>query len=103
MPYHVDVAPLPAGAYTVELRHRYAPSHGTPLARFPLTITPGFGRLRDGHFDLQVTWRTVAGQEGTGELAREPTRDSAIYYFFSPENWELMVKVLDGRHPIAAA
>ena len=25
-----------------------------------------------------------------------PSADSALFYFFSPDNWELMVKVLDG-------
>jgi len=49
-----------------------------------------------GRFELGVTWRNAAGATGKGLLVQEPSADSALFYFFSPANWELMVKVLDG-------
>ncbi len=45
-------------------------------------------------------WRSAGGtppdETGSGHLVRAPSADSALFYFFSPDNWELMVKVLDG-------
>lgn len=49
-----------------------------------------------GSFEVAVTWRNAAGESGSGKLVQAPSQDSALFYFFSPDNWELMVKVLDG-------
>lgn len=94
-PLVVDAGRLEPGDYFVELAD-YESYPYEFFYRTAIKVTPGPGRLRDGRFDLQVSWRTAGGESGTGTLAREPTRDSALFYFFSPENWELMVKVLDG-------
>ncbi len=64
-------------------------------------------RLQDGRFRVWVDWRDFQGQVGDGALARLATdslrrstrlesEDSALFWYFSPDNWELMVKVLDG-------
>jgi len=45
---------------------------------------------------VSVRWQTPGGASGWGS-AVQVTRDSGYFYFFEPENLELMVKVLDGR------
>jgi poly(3-hydroxybutyrate) depolymerase len=48
---------------------------------------------RDGRFRLEVEWRTADG-EGSG-TAIPFTDDSGLFWFFSADNVELLVKVLD--------
>ena len=47
-----------------------------------------------GCFEVRFEWRT----EDASGLANQVTSegDSALYWFFTPDNWESMVKVLDG-------
>ncbi|MEM1178479.1 MAG: hypothetical protein AAGM22_09050 [Acidobacteriota bacterium] len=52
--------------------------------------------LGDGRFAVSVRWRIPAtGDEGAGQTL-PGTDDSAYFWFFSPGNLELIVKVLDG-------
>ncbi len=51
--------------------------------------------LNGGRFAVEVTWKDFAGATGSGELGVR-SEDSAVFWFFSETNWELMVKVLDG-------
>ena len=58
-------------------------------------------RAGDGRFEITATWRTAEGLEGPAKVVDTPTPstgplDSGLLWFFSPENWELLVKVLDG-------
>lgn len=53
--------------------------------------------LRDGRFELKVVWRDFEGRTGTGKALRFPgNEETGLFWFFSPNNLELMVKVLDG-------
>ena len=52
--------------------------------------------LRDGRFEATVEWEDFRGNAGTG-TARAITSDTGYFWFFSPDNVELVVKVLDGR------
>ncbi len=52
--------------------------------------------LRQGRFEAEVTWRDFVGRTGKAWVAAPATDASALFWFFSPDNWELMVKVLDG-------
>ena len=49
--------------------------------------------LQDDRFRVDVDWSTADGT-GIGRVV-EQSNDSAVFYFFSPANWELLVKVLD--------
>ena len=51
--------------------------------------------LGDGRFRTEVSYRAFDGQAGKAVLAPDRSRDTSIFYFFEPDNWELMVKVLD--------
>jgi len=51
-------------------------------------------RLRD-RFELRVSWTSATGT-GTAKVVPFGSADSGIFYFFSDNNWEMLVKVLDG-------
>ncbi len=47
-------------------------------------------------FDLQVEWQTRTGNSGAGHLVPLESPTSGVFYFSNPDNWEMLVKVLDG-------
>ena len=55
--------------------------------------------LNEGRFHVEVEWRDFEGNTGSatsvplGEFASD---DSGLFFFFSPSNWEMLVKVLEG-------
>ncbi len=63
--------------------------------------------LQNGRFKVEVDWRDFQGATGSGQVAVVPTetedgallasQDSAVAQFFDAANWEMLVKVLDGR------
>lgn len=63
------------------------------------TCTPGATTLclNDGRFRVTVTWRDFQGQTGSGQAIALPAYDdSGLFYFFSSNNLEMLIKVLDG-------
>ena len=52
--------------------------------------------LNQGRFRLEATWESFSGDRGTG-TAVPLTDDTAAFYWFSPQNIELIIKVIDGR------
>ncbi len=52
--------------------------------------------LHGGRFSVDVTWRTAAGQTGSGQVV-ELSSDSVYVWFFDQDNVELVIKILDGR------
>jgi hypothetical protein len=66
----------------------YAPTQG--CASFD--IVHCFG----DRFKVSVEWRLADGTTGDGMAVPGATEDSGLFYFFSPTNWELLVKALDG-------
>ncbi len=63
--------------------------------------------LHSGRFQVEIDWREYRDIRGRGSVASVPedpegdvalrSRESAVLEFFGPDNWELLVKVLDGR------
>ncbi|HEX4966182.1 MAG TPA: hypothetical protein VF173_35565 [Thermoanaerobaculia bacterium] len=51
--------------------------------------------IRD-RFQASVTWRAPDGSEGAGQVMPVSSADSGLFWFTSPDNLELLVKVLDG-------
>ena len=49
-----------------------------------------------GRFEIEVEWRDFEGKTGFGRVRPNGSDDSGVFWFFTPENWELLVKVLDG-------
>ncbi|HEV2846836.1 MAG TPA: fibronectin type III domain-containing protein, partial [Thermoanaerobaculia bacterium] len=65
----------------------------------PLPCQTGDGRtlcLRDGRFRARVRWTAPDGQSASGSVMPVAANDSGLFWFFSPDNLELLVKVLDG-------
>ncbi|HEX2254642.1 MAG TPA: hypothetical protein VHQ65_15340 [Thermoanaerobaculia bacterium] len=63
----------------------------------PACDDPGILCLQQDRFALRLAWRDPrSGDTGAG-LARTITADTGSFWFFRPDNLELMVKVLDGR------
>ena len=97
------VGALAAGSYEVEtwIADRRADSEaayelaGTRTIR----VAPNSSRsitLR-GRFRIEVSWSTVGGDTGMGQPLRGAVgADTAVLWFFDPNNTELLVKVLDG-------
>lgn len=62
----------------------------------PGTCTPSATNLclNNGRFGVKVAWRTSGGQTGEGQAIKY-TADSGLFWFFGPENIEMLVKVLN--------
>jgi hypothetical protein len=61
--------------------------------------------LNGGRFQVEIEWRDFQDNTGIGNVAELPTGpgsvriasdDSAVFYFFTPNNYEVLVKVLRG-------
>ncbi len=51
--------------------------------------------LGEDRFQVEVAWDTASSQ-GAGQVVPGGTDDSSNLWFFSPNNWEMLIKVLDG-------
>ncbi|HVT60599.1 MAG TPA: fibronectin type III domain-containing protein [Thermoanaerobaculia bacterium] len=51
--------------------------------------------LSGGRFRVTASWLTATGS-GSASTVPVGSVDSALLWFFSPDNWELLLKVLDG-------
>jgi len=54
--------------------------------------------VADNRFKVQVTWRTGDGQTGPGH-ATKLNANSGAFWFFSADNTDMLVKVLDACNP----
>ncbi len=52
--------------------------------------------LQDSRFQVKMTWWKADGESGVGRVVEEGTGDSGLFQFFGPENWEVLIKVLNG-------
>jgi hypothetical protein len=101
--YHKPGLRLASGADTEAF-----PTDGL-AALSPLPLAPGPGGpsacagtqllcLNDDRFTVATTWRDPrTGATGTGQPRPLTGGDTGAFWFFAPENLEVMVKVLDGR------
>ncbi len=51
--------------------------------------------LNSGRFRVQANWETASGQSGLG-IAIPETSDTGMFWFFSANNLEILVKVVNG-------
>ena len=65
------------------------------LSSVPATGNPDTVFLQGNRFTVDVVWTDPDGLSGTGKLITQ-SDDSAVLYFFSENNWEMLIKVLDG-------
>lgn len=52
--------------------------------------------LQGGRFEVTVDWRNFQGEDGQAQVVPGASDDSGLLWFFNPDNWEMLVKVLDG-------
>ena len=52
--------------------------------------------LQDSRYAAAVDWWTGDGKSGSGSVVHAGTNDSGLFRFFSRDNWEVLIKVLDG-------
>lgn len=53
--------------------------------------------LQGGRFQISVQWTDFNGNTGLASVVPGATsNNSGVMWFFSPDNWELLIKVLDG-------
>ncbi len=52
--------------------------------------------LQDSRYAVTVGWRTADGGSGKGSVVDAGTNDSGLFRFFDADNWEVLIKVLDG-------
>ncbi|HEX2642867.1 MAG TPA: choice-of-anchor L domain-containing protein [Thermoanaerobaculia bacterium] len=64
----------------------------------PAPCQPGTNNLCLGQnrFRVQLEWTDFQGQHGTAHSVPLQTSDSGLLWFFDSDNWEAMVKVLNG-------
>ncbi len=63
-----------------------------------LACTPGptVLCLDRGRFQVTVTWQDFQQQTGLGEVVPAGADDSGLFWFFDSDNWEMLVKIIDG-------
>jgi hypothetical protein len=52
--------------------------------------------LNQDRFRVEIGWKDFNGATGPGRVVPFGSDDSGLMWFFSPNNWEVLVKVLDG-------
>lgn len=52
--------------------------------------------LNRGRFQVEVEWEGLAGKTGFGHRVPHGSDEAALFYFFQADNWEMLVKILDG-------
>ncbi|MEL7058797.1 MAG: VWA domain-containing protein [Acidobacteriota bacterium] len=51
--------------------------------------------LNNGRFRVEATWNDFQGGQDVAGAAACGTVDSGLLWFFNPDNWEILIKVLD--------
>ncbi len=51
--------------------------------------------LQQGRFQIWATWRDFALNTGFGTFVPMGSADSGVMWFFAPNNWEVLIKVID--------
>ena len=98
---HVHPGFLPAGSGGILDDPAFAAADftqpGYRIARITVSAESASNvlELGDGRFRVTADWRTDLGMSGQA-LAGRLSDDSGTFYFFSKDNVELVVKVLDG-------
>jgi hypothetical protein len=103
--YTSPPGPAQALADTSAFASCETPTSGAPTA--PVALPPGLSAdvcpknpttlcLQGGRFQLSAEWKTAGGSAGAAKPVPFGTSDSGLFWFFDDDNWELIVKVLDG-------
>ena len=94
----------PLGAYATQAATRaeapeilaLASERIDPAAATPCHAGPTRLCLAGGRFAVEAVWKDFQGKTGVGP-ATGLTADTGTFWFFNPENLEVIVKLVDGR------
>lgn len=95
--YRFPLPDLETGLYRILAQRRQAAGSSEFWAQSKTLVNiEKLGQLINDRFRVTVTWRDHQGQTGRGvPVPLDGEADSAIFYFFGEDNWEVLVKVLD--------
>ena len=106
-----DSGVITSGGYTRTFTtpgtyHYFCSVHTTAMegqvivnAAVPTSCTPDANTLclNGGRFMVQVQWTDFQGNTGAGNVVPGVSSDtSGLFWFFGPDNWEMLIKVLNG-------
>lgn len=96
-----DLGQLNAGAYEIAVyltEFSEVPPPGPSLVAYrEFEVVDGFDYvLLQERFRVSAEWRDFEGNTGIARPVPGASEESTLFTFFGPDNWELMVKVLDG-------
>lgn len=99
--FSASVGPLEAGDYDVKvlLLDAAAPDAGYQTAstqQVRIGDAEDAVGLRGNRFQVRVDWKAHGGETGVGRPVPGASESTTLFSFFERDNWELMVKVLDG-------
>lgn len=66
------------------------------VSRASCTTTQTAHCLQGKRFRVEVDWSGYVGDGGSAQTVTGATADSGLFYFYGPNNWEILVKVLNG-------
>jgi virginiamycin B lyase len=69
------------------------------IGRIPIACFPDDHTLclNNGRFAVRSTWTDFQGNTGNGNVVSGvSSSDSGLFWFFGPDNWEVLIKVLNG-------
>lgn len=73
---------------------------GVGFLTFPVALNCGSNTATalclNDRFIVTTEWRATPASSGTGRTVSCSSDDSGLFWFFAPDNWEVMVKVIDG-------
>ena len=96
----VELGAFKPGTYSMDLYFQSTREHSLPIrvGRRPFQITdaPDSVGLHDGRFSVEIEWMDSGGNTGVAKPVPDPASDSTLFTFFDSDNWEILVKVLDG-------
>ncbi len=94
--FEFQLGKLAAGNHTIVELTPGIPPYLVGILGFSVSAAPpDFATIR-GRFEVRVEWETDTLGVGIGRPVNETSEDSALLWFFQPDNWEVLIKVLDG-------
>ncbi len=83
----------PEGSSSYTQSNQITTPAGTPV---PCVANGNTQCLRNDRFKVQVAWRNFEDATGTASVVEVGSESSGLFWFFDENNWEMLVKVLDG-------
>jgi hypothetical protein len=92
---------VPEGTHEVIVqgKQRDLPQFFVEFGTKTFTVTAGAAPaelvLHGGRFRVEVAWTDFAGKQGAGRVVPGAGMESGLFWYFTPGNWELLIKLLD--------